>query len=193
MNKYSAAAVRTDVAASTIDVGVGETCTRIASAPPPTGMLNVLTVSAPPPLRVAPNQTPPLPSAISRGSVTPVLGQMAKLKMADFAELPILPGIHTSRVLRFIGIARLGVKALGAATAYRWSNFIAPAQHRAHRAVFQQRLAQVLGSEIGVLKGPYMKFAQMVSYLTINLPPLIRDALQPLQFQSPPLDRKSVV
>ncbi len=120
------------------------------------------------------------------GPFSPLAGQIAKLRMLDFATLPVIGTVHTARVARTVRILRLAARVLGLWALWRGGGFRRSAAARRRR--FIVRLAAVLREDLGALKGPVMKFGQMASYLTEDLPRPLQRALRPLQRRSPPLD-----
>jgi arsenite methyltransferase len=123
--------------------------------------------------------------------LVPVAGQIAKLKMLNFAMLPVIGGIHSSKILRSLGALRLAAKISVALIKYRVKSLFVKNEIELQEKLYQ-RLAKAFSGELGLLKGPLMKFGQMASYLTENIPPAVRDALQPLQHRSPPLEGKVI-
>lgn len=119
--------------------------------------------------------------------LVPGVGQMAKLRMLDLADMPVLRSIHSSRFTRGWGLLVLGSKVLAAYTKYRLGVDVFKRDPRVLSEELYESIAKTLNKHLGVLKGPLMKFGQMTSYLTEELPPVIRAALKPLQQNSPPL------
>jgi predicted unusual protein kinase regulating ubiquinone biosynthesis (AarF/ABC1/UbiB family) len=112
---------------------------------------------------------------------------MAKLRMMDFATLPVVGALHTARAARTWRVARLAGRALGLWADWRLRRWVRPGANARHRRRFIVRLAAVLREDLGALKGPVMKFGQMASYLTEDLPAALQRALKPLQRRAPPL------
>lgn len=121
------------------------------------------------------------------GPFVPLAGQMAKLRMMDFATLPVVGALHTARAARTWRVARLAGRALGLWAGWRLRRWVRPGANARHRRRFIVRLAAVLREDLGALKGPVMKFGQMASYLTEDLPAALQRALKPLQRRAPPL------
>lgn len=121
------------------------------------------------------------------GPFVPLVGQIAKLRMLDFATLPVLGTVHSARFARTVRILRLAARALGLWALWRTGRFLRPATAGRQRRRFIARFAAVLRRDLGALKGPVMKFGQMASYLTEDLPRPVQRALRPLQQRSPPL------
>lgn len=121
------------------------------------------------------------------GTFVPLAGQMAKLRMMDFATLPVVGALHTARAARTWRVLRLAGRALGLWAAWRLRRWTRPNADGRHRRRFIVRLAAVLRDDLGALKGPVMKFGQMASYLTEDLPSALQRALKPLQRRAPPL------
>lgn len=117
----------------------------------------------------------------------PAVGQLAKLKMLDFAMLPVLRNIHSSRISRAWEMICLGSHILRVYVKYRIEKWIVHRADPEHREKFYQELANIFVSRLGMMKGPLMKFGQMLSYLPEDLPPSIREALKTLQHKSPAL------
>ncbi len=125
-------------------------------------------------------------------SLIPVAGQMAKLKMLDFANLPVLRCINSSQFMRTLGVSRLVLRIISAFVNYQCFKFFNKKNADHYQGKFLKQLADAFKSELGALKGPFIKFGQMASYLTEDIPPMIRETLKPLQHSSPPLESKEI-
>ena len=112
----------------------------------------------------------------------------ARLRMAQILGLPTVAGIATSRFTRtasFLWIAlRVGILSL-------IDLMVARASPQAH-ASLQKRMGLILMKSLGRLKGAPMKFGQMMSYLSDQVPDAIVDSLKPLQVISNPLSGETV-
>lgn len=126
------------------------------------------------------------------GPFVPLVGQMAKLRMMDFATLPVVGALHTARAARTWRVTRLAARALGLWAGWQLRRWLIPRARARHRRGFIVRLAAVLREDLGVLKGPVMKFGQMASYLTEDLPAVLQRALKPLQHRAPPLAAETI-
>ncbi|WP_301101893.1 AarF/UbiB family protein [Propionivibrio sp.] len=122
------------------------------------------------------------------GTFVPLYGQMAKLRMMDFSTLPVLHQLHCSHLRRLGSVMKMMAKASFAYSNYRLADLYTPQAHEKHREVYARKLADCFVSELGALKGPLMKFGQIISYLPGDAPPEIYKALSTLQSRSAPYE-----
>lgn len=120
------------------------------------------------------------------GPLAPGAWQQAKVRMMEFATLPTLQGFHSSYVMRMAGVLSMSVKLLWFYAGYRVVSLFDRKNQTSHQDYFFEKAGKIVQHDLGALKGPLMKFAQVISYLPQDLPPAIRQHLSTLQSHSAP-------
>ncbi|MBK7573905.1 MAG: methyltransferase domain-containing protein [Elusimicrobia bacterium] len=123
-------------------------------------------------------------------SSTPPVAVAAKQWMALFHDAPFRRRLPVSTLARGARALRLFVRA-----AYwrrrveraRRAEETARRRHRESEAQALERFGDVLTGELGRLKGPLMKFGQMLSYVGESLPAPVREKLKNLQDHAAPI------
>jgi hypothetical protein len=123
-------------------------------------------------------------------SSTPPVAVSAKQWMALFHDAPFRRRLPVSTLSRGARALRLFVRA-----AYwrrrveraRRAEETARRRHRESEAQALERMGDVLTGELGRLKGPLMKFGQMLSYVGETLPAPVREKLKSLQDHAAPI------
>jgi len=107
-----------------------------------------------------------------------------RLKSVDRAR----PVRATSRVSRQVELARLGarVSSTAAANRARWI-FSSAERKEALNEELQLRTAEDVAATLGNMKGVMMKFGQLASFVDDGLPENVRNALEQLQSDAPPM------
>lgn len=124
-------------------------------------------------------------------SSTPPIAVAAKQWMAYFHDASFGRGVPVSTLARGARALRLFLRA-----AY-WRRRVERARRaeesarrhqRESEAQALERMGDVLTGELGRLKGPLMKFGQMLSYVGESLPAPVREKLRSLQDHAAPID-----
>ncbi len=121
-------------------------------------------------------------AAIAAGAA---IRRARKFRRSDSAATPISARTRNRRRLE---LARMGGRAGTDFALHRARRTFASAEHRVELdRRFELRTADQVAHALGNMKGAFMKLGQMASYLDTGLPDHVRQALQGLQQDAPPM------
>ncbi|HET6833754.1 MAG TPA: AarF/ABC1/UbiB kinase family protein [Acidimicrobiales bacterium] len=111
--------------------------------------------------------------------------QAGRARHRDHAVTPISA---RTRNQRRVALARMGARAGADFALHRARRTFAGAERRVELdRSFELRTADQVAQALGNMKGAFMKLGQMASYLDTGLPDHVRQALQGLQQDAPPM------